>query len=527
MGIVYSYDAWNILAIILPLLGCIYLIYKSLFLLCDYTSYKSIFLGNSPVISLHNPFIFLWRIIVFLYSILKIGLYSGYKIFCKIVRINQSIAWSIFIISLFILDIIDNLVLMIMDVIIFYDLNFGKHIVFTFFISLVLSIFLTLCFFNLYKREFISKFLGVKKASIGKNYSLSILLSIPTFFCLFALFISYSQQKVIEQRNQKIINFTYGEISLLKYDMALQNISDLKSSIQGNKMLLGSYAEETIFKMENDIESLKSGIDYNNRNFILKDHDTKTLPDTLILNFKPYNYARFIVFCIIFFLMTIISFFIYDLEDKEENKRKVYKMPFKTILLIRHCKPLIDYLECSYTEMLKRLEEYNSTSSLDFTEITSFLETSVLKKDIDIFAKNPNTIVFSSSMPHALLTAKTIFENANEINVDSKFVEFNLNIISILPRKLRLKFKTWAVMSRLCWFLGFIKSNRSFSDERIRAKECADILYTNSKSRDFVALVAHGMLNFFTEENLADVGYRRIEKVQNGFFTILKLEKLN
>lgn len=186
------------------------------------------------------------------------------------------------------------------------------------------------------------------------------------------------------------------------------------------------------------------------------------------------------------------------------------------ILLIRHCKPKIDYSKCSYKEAINRVKEYNTTESIDTDEILP------LVNQVQLFLQGKNSIIFSSNMPRALITAKALFKDRHDIIFDGKFIEFDLNIIHI--PLLKLKFGTWATISRILWFLRLIKSDRPIESEFKRAQECADIIDKKAQEELSVVLVAHGMLNIFIERYLKSKGYLRVCKIKNGFFAITKLE---
>ena len=71
--------------------------------------------------------------------------------------------------------------------------------------------------------------------------------------------------------------------------------------------------------------------------------------------------------------------------------------------------------------------------------------------------------------------------------------------------------------------MGILKTTRSFRAELLRAKNNADFLYEESKKAN-VVLVSHGMLNMFIEKYLKKLGYKRVSKIKNGFFSIIQLE---
>ena len=73
-------------------------------------------------------------------------------------------------------------------------------------------------------------------------------------------------------------------------------------------------------------------------------------------------------------------------------------------------------------------------------------------------------------MPRALITAKCMFGKNYDILVDKNFIEFDLKLIRI--PFIKLKFSTWATVSRLLWFAVIGKIDRKFSTEKLRAEEC-------------------------------------------------------
>ena len=73
------------------------------------------------------------------------------------------------------------------------------------------------------------------------------------------------------------------------------------------------------------------------------------------------------------------------------------------------------------------------------------------------------------------------------------------------------------------WVLGLLKTDKSFLQERLRAKNCAHLLIKRVQ-RKSIALVSHGLLNYFIEKNLKKSGYKRTEKIEFGCFSITKLQ---
>jgi broad specificity phosphatase PhoE len=181
------------------------------------------------------------------------------------------------------------------------------------------------------------------------------------------------------------------------------------------------------------------------------------------------------------------------------------------ILLIRHCKPEIDYSKCGYIEATKRIHDYNTTKKIATDEILP------IKPYIKEYQ---NISIFASSMPRALITAQALF-NRDDIIGEDRFVEFDLRFMPI--PFVRLKFGTWALISRILWFGRILKTRREVQFEINRAKNASYFLHKEAKQTN-VALVSHGMLNLFIEKYLKKLGYNRAYKVKNGFFSITTLE---
>ena len=186
------------------------------------------------------------------------------------------------------------------------------------------------------------------------------------------------------------------------------------------------------------------------------------------------------------------------------------------ILLIRHCTPNINYGRCEFSEASERIKAYNFTQDIFLNEITS------LKPQIDIVLGNDVFDILTSSSPRALRTAQFLFHKKTEqIIISDAFVEFDLRVFHVPI--LKGKLKTWMLISRIMWALGLLKTHKSFSQERLRAKNGADLLIKRSQ-RKSIALVSHGLLNYFIEKNLKKSGYKRAEKIELGCFSITKLQ---
>lgn len=185
------------------------------------------------------------------------------------------------------------------------------------------------------------------------------------------------------------------------------------------------------------------------------------------------------------------------------------------ILLIRHCTPHINYNRCSYKEALRRLYQYDTTSSIEVTEILD------IKDKIQNIVNLNNIKVFCSTLPRASITAKHLFPKGTDIIASNKFVEFDLFIFYI--PFLKCSMQVWFFISRMLWFIGILKTNRNFKQEHKRAKNCARLLATEAKI-SHVALVAHGVLNSSIEKCLNKEGWKRVNSYSSGCFSIKVLQ---
>ena len=151
------------------------------------------------------------------------------------------------------------------------------------------------------------------------------------------------------------------------------------------------------------------------------------------------------------------------------------------ILLIRHCTPNINYERCDFLEATERIKTYNFTQDVCLDEITS------LRSQIDVLFGNNDFDIFTSSSSRALITAQVLFlKKAEQITISDDFLEFDLAIFPIPV--LKVKFKTWILISRIMWVIGLLKTNRSFLQERLRAVKGAQILVKNAKKNNCVSV---------------------------------------
>lgn len=178
------------------------------------------------------------------------------------------------------------------------------------------------------------------------------------------------------------------------------------------------------------------------------------------------------------------------------------------VILIRHVTPLVDNVQCSYQEAKQRLDEYNNTEKLNFTEIDR-LETKLNDLDLET--------IYSSSLIRARKTAEYLFPNKNIITTE-KLVEFNLDIFPI--PYLKLSFKNWLLISRILWLIGINKSQRNLQQEKQRI---AHFIQENLEKNCII--VAHGFVLNGIKSYLIKNKFQSTLFQKQGCFSITILEK--
>ncbi|WP_424405309.1 histidine phosphatase family protein [Pasteurella sp. PK-2025] len=178
------------------------------------------------------------------------------------------------------------------------------------------------------------------------------------------------------------------------------------------------------------------------------------------------------------------------------------------IVLIRHVTPLVNHSRCAYQEAKKRLEEYDNTEKLDFTEINS--------QEISEMHLNLETI-YSSSLIRARKTAEYLFPNKT-IMTTEQLVEFNLAIFPI--PLLKLSFKNWLLISRILWLLGINKSQRNLTQEKKRINQ-----FIQENLNKNCIIVAHGFVLNEIKSHLIKNGFNMTTAKKQGCFSITILER--
>ncbi|QCR25265.1 alpha-ribazole phosphatase (plasmid) [Pontibacter sp. SGAir0037] len=188
----------------------------------------------------------------------------------------------------------------------------------------------------------------------------------------------------------------------------------------------------------------------------------------------------------------------------------------RQIALIRHGEPdLRKTGKFSYMEARKFAVDYDSVG--------------IVTPDAPFFEiQNPKEVaVFASSINRARATAQYVFGADSQMTVSPVFREFETAMGEHSP-SLRMPIKFWTTAARIKWVLGIDRQGaESFADARRRAQEAAQILVSASADKPKVALVAHGLLNRYIQENLEDMGWHVVRDGGSGYLGTTILVKLD
>ena len=100
-----------------------------------------------------------------------------------------------------------------------------------------------------------------------------------------------------------------------------------------------------------------------------------------------------------------------------------------------------------------------------------------------------------------VLEESTLFREAELPNLGHSFLKF--------------KPKTWLVISRLLWLLGYSKDCESFKDAKKRAQLASQKLLHYSKEHQTIVLVGHGLFNRLIKKELLLSNYIEKQKLQH------------
>ncbi len=163
------------------------------------------------------------------------------------------------------------------------------------------------------------------------------------------------------------------------------------------------------------------------------------------------------------------------------------------IILVRHGEPDVTIHSRIGGDEIKTFLEYYDNASLKTDSYPS--------DKLFFLAQNAKT-VFCSPLPRSVESAQRC--GVRQFFKNSLFVE----AIPPHPRitRLRLKPKTWLLMSRLLALAGFSMHGESLRMTRKRARKAASVLIGFAKNGD-VILFGHGLFNLHIAAVLREKGY--------------------
>jgi len=168
-----------------------------------------------------------------------------------------------------------------------------------------------------------------------------------------------------------------------------------------------------------------------------------------------------------------------------------------TITLIRHAKVLAKEDTKLYaSEMTQWVEHYN-TAPIDET---------LPKSEVIQHIKSANVLVASSlSRTHDSLALLGTEANVKEsIFNEAEVPAGKIPCIKLYPRQ-------WLVILRLMMLVGIGKGSSSLKASKIRAVQAANELITLAESKENVALMGHGGMNWLIAKVLEKSGWGCVE----------------
>lgn len=125
------------------------------------------------------------------------------------------------------------------------------------------------------------------------------------------------------------------------------------------------------------------------------------------------------------------------------------------------------------------------------------------------------TLVLSSDLPRAM-------ETAAALRRDGASETLPLFVEAPLPAPptplLRLKPKSWGVVSRTFWVLGYAPQVESHRKAWARAHDAARLLIDRAREDGSVLLCAHGYFNWMIDKRLRRSGWRRLSFVGDNHY---------
>lgn len=170
------------------------------------------------------------------------------------------------------------------------------------------------------------------------------------------------------------------------------------------------------------------------------------------------------------------------------------------IILLRHGKPdTPTFGPISASELCRWIEAYNS-APLDTRNKPS--------NDVVAIAQHCNAIV-CSDLRRSIESAKTL--GVSDIHsVDAIFREFELPYSNSMLGQgmIKLPPSIWAVIYRICWFMGYANHSETFVAAKLRAESATHKLLNIAQRHETVLFVGHSLLNGYIAKNLLSKGWQ-------------------
>jgi broad specificity phosphatase PhoE len=165
------------------------------------------------------------------------------------------------------------------------------------------------------------------------------------------------------------------------------------------------------------------------------------------------------------------------------------------IVILRHGKPVIPSLgKLSASAFSEWVDKYNAAGLCPTSQPTNH----AMKRADDCNA------VVCSALPRSVESAKA-FNNKGFFLSDPIFNEAGLPVANW--QTMKLSPKTWAVVFRLLWLLGYSRNSESFKDAKSRASEAVERLSEIAQRYESVLLVGHGVYNRILANELRRHGW--------------------
>jgi len=176
------------------------------------------------------------------------------------------------------------------------------------------------------------------------------------------------------------------------------------------------------------------------------------------------------------------------------------------IVLLRHGKP--------------DLPHHSSMIGTAFTNWVNAYNTAPL--DHSCGPPEPSRLVASDCNMVICSTLSRSIESAKLLKLDTKakildeFTEAELPCFNLFS--LSLPSKCWLVIFRLSWFLGYAPNCESYSQAKLRAQRCANILIDKANSEESVVFIGHGILNKLIGNELRKKGWCKKNKTSHDYW---------